>query len=167
MSARRAFTLVEILLAVTIAAVLIAGVLAVLAGVGRDQRRLTAEDKPNRPSAAIELLRWDLTNARTIIPIADGVVLEGHGGIDPTALTPNNRLTRVTYRVRRDAGESNLFREQQYIDDAIRPQAWEDLVLRGVQAVGVSPAGHEKWPRVSLQIVRERGTTVTEQLWVQ
>jgi prepilin-type N-terminal cleavage/methylation domain-containing protein len=167
MSARRGFTLVEILLAVTIAAVLMAGVLAVLTGVGRDHRRLMAEDKPNRPSAAIELLRWDLTNARTVIPIAGGVILEGHGGIDPTSLTPNNRLTRVTYRVRRDARESNLFREQQYLDDAIRPQPWEDLVSRDVHAIGVSPAGNEKVPRVSLQIVRESGTTVTEQLWVQ
>jgi prepilin-type N-terminal cleavage/methylation domain-containing protein len=167
MNARRAFTLVEILLAVTIAAVLMAAVQAVLAGVARDRQRLTGEEKLNRPSAAIELMRWDLTNARRIIPIAGGVVLEGHGGIDRTSLTPNNRLTRVTYRVRGDARESNLVREQQYLDDAIRPQPWEDLVLRGVQTFGVSLPANEKPPRVSVQIVRESGTTVIEQLWVQ
>ena len=89
----RGFTLVEILLAVTIAAVLMAAVLAVLSGVGRDQKRLATQDKTNRPAAAIELLRWDLTNADTITQAADGIVLEGHGGIDASSLKPNNRLT--------------------------------------------------------------------------
>jgi two-component system nitrogen regulation response regulator NtrX len=65
---RRAFTLVEILLAVTIAAILMAAVLAVLSDVGRDQKRLATPDKTNRPSAAMDLLRWDLTNAAAITP---------------------------------------------------------------------------------------------------
>ena len=163
---RAGFTLVEILLAVTIAAILMAAVLAVLSGVGRDQKRLATQDKTNRPTAAIELLRWDLTNADTITPAADGIVLEGHGGIDASSLKPNNRLTRVTYRIRRDGREPDLVREQRYLDDPIRPQPWADLMLRGVRAVGVTPAGNPKSPRVSVQLVRDGGT-VTEQLWVQ
>ncbi len=168
MKRRHGFTLVEILLAVTIATVLMAAVLAVLSGIGRDQKRLAAEDHPNRPSAAaIELLRWDLTNAATITPTVDGIVLQGHGGIDPSSLEPNNRLARVTYRVRRERGESNLFREQRYVDDPVRPEPWGELVLRDVRSVGVAPpGGNPKPPRVSVQLVREHNS-VTEQLWVQ
>ena len=166
MKFRRAFTLIEILLAVTIAAVLMAAVLAVVSGLGRDQRRLAVDEKTNRPSAAIELLRWDLTNGSTITPTADGIVLRGHGGIDPSSLRPNNRLTRVTYRIRRDGRESNLVREQRYLDDPIRPQPWSDLVLRDVRAIGVTPNGTPDSPRVSVLLVRESGT-VTEQLWVR
>jgi len=163
---RRGFTLVEILLAVTIAAILMAGVLAVLSDIGRDQKRLATPDKTNRPSAAMELLRWDLTNAAAITPVADGIVLKGHGGIDATSLRPNNRLTQVTYRIRRDGRDSSLFREQRYLDDPVRPQPWAELVLRGVRAVGFTPSGNAKPPRVSVQLVRDSGTVI-EQLWVQ
>jgi prepilin-type N-terminal cleavage/methylation domain-containing protein len=163
---RCGFTLVEILLAVTIATLLMAAVLAMLGGIGRDRRRLAARSESNRPAAAIELLRWDLTNAETISPMVDGVMLQGHGGIDPSSLEPNNRLVRVTYRVRREGGASDLFREQRYLDDPVRPQRWDDLVLRDVRRVAVAPSGNPKSPRVSVQLVRDKGT-FTEQLWVQ
>ncbi len=164
---RTGFTLIEILLAVTLATILMAAVLAVLGGVARDQRRLSAVEKTTHPAAAIELLRWDLTNAATITPTVDGIVLQGHGGIDPSSLEPNNRLARVTYRVRRERGESNLFREQRYVDDPVRPEPWGELVLRDVRSVGVAPpGGNPKPPRVSVQLVREHNS-VTEQLWVQ
>ena len=166
MRRRDGFTLIEILLAVTIATVLMAAVLAVLGGIGRDQKRLTAAEKSIRPSAAIELLRWDLINAETITPTADGILLQGHGGIDPSSLEPNNRLTRVTYRIRRERGESNLFREQHYLDDQVRSQPWGDLVMRDVRSIRITPSGNPKPPRVSLQLVREK-STITEQLWAQ
>ena len=164
---RCGFTLIEILLAVTIATVLMAAVLAVLGGIGRDQKRLTADEKKTRPTATIELLRWDLTNAESITPIDSGVLLQGHGGIDASSLEPNNRLTRVIYRIRRNrGGDSDLVREQRYLDDPVRPQPWSDLVMRDVRAIGVSPGGNPKSPRVSVQLVRENGS-ITEQLWVQ
>jgi prepilin-type N-terminal cleavage/methylation domain-containing protein len=163
---RRGFTLVEILLAVTIATLLMAAVLAMLGGIGRDQKRLAGRNETARPIAAIELLRWDLTNAESITSTADGVVLQGHGGINPSALEPNNRLVRVIYRIRREGGESNLFREQQYLDDPVRPQPWGDLVLRDVRSVTVAPGGNPKSPRVSVQLMRDKGA-ITEQLWVQ
>ena len=166
MRRRGGFTLIEILLAVTIAAVLMAAVLAVLGGIARDQKRLTADEKIKPPSAAVELLRWDLTNAETITPTADGVVLRGHGGIDPSSLEPNNRFTRVTYRIHRQRGESNLVRQQHYLDDPVRPQPWGDLVMHDVRGISITPAGDPKSPRVSVQLVREK-STIAEQLWVQ
>jgi prepilin-type N-terminal cleavage/methylation domain-containing protein len=166
-SRRRGFTLVEILLAVTIATLLMAAVLAMLGGIGRDRKRLATRTESNhRPAAAIELLRWDLTNAEMISPTADGVLLQGHGGIDPSSLEPNNRLVRVTYRIRRAGGTSDLFREQRYLDDPVRPQPWDDLVLRDVRRVAVAPSGNPKSPRVGVQLVRDAGT-ITEQLWVR
>jgi hypothetical protein len=95
------------------------------------------------------------------------VLLQGHGGIDASSLEPNNRLTRVIYRIRRNrGGDSDLVREQRYLDDPVRPQPWSDLVMRDVRSIGVSPGGGPKSPRVSVQLVRENGS-ITEQLWVQ
>jgi prepilin-type N-terminal cleavage/methylation domain-containing protein len=166
MHRRRGFTLIEILLAVTIATVLMAAVLAVLSGIARDQKRLTAEDRTTRPTATIELLRWDLTNAESVISTDDGILLRGHGGLDPSSLEPSNRLTRVTYRIRRERGESNLVREQRYLDDPIHPQFWADLVMRDVRSIDVTPSGNPKSPRVSVRLVRGN-SYFTEQLWVQ
>jgi len=164
---RTGFTLIEILLAVTLATILMAAVLAVLGGVARDQRRLSAVEKTTHPAAAIELLRWDLTNAESITSTADGgVVLRGHGGIDQASLEPTNRLTRVTYRIHRERGDSSLFREQSYLDDPIRPEPWGDLVMRDVRGIAVSPAGNPKSPQLQVQLLR-KNDTITELLWVQ
>ena len=166
-SRRKAFTLVEILVAVTIAAVLIAAVLALLTDVGRDHKRLAADLATFRPDAVVELLRWDLTNADSITPTRDGIALRGHGGIDAATLRPNNRLVLVSYVVRREGRASYLVRDQRYLDDPVRPQPWSDVVTAGVAAVTVTPVGSVKPERVTVRLAFSGSRGVTEQLWVR
>src|SRR3954453_16944240 len=97
---RRAFTLLEMLLATALASVLMAAVLLMLAGVSRDRRRVSAGAASPMPQTIEERIRWDITNAQTIGVARDGgsVVLTGHGAIDGQSLTSNGRLAQVTYR---------------------------------------------------------------------
>lgn len=150
------------LLATVLAAVLLAAVLAVTAGMGRERQRLAAADEaaagPGRPGPLLDLLRRDLANADTFVPSADGqgVVLVGHGGLDPRTLAPTGRLTRVVYRVRPGptaadgTGRTCLVREQRTLDDPARPDAWAEVVAVGVGKlrVGGSPADGPTEPNV-------------------
>src|SRR2546430_271794 len=94
----RAFTLLEMLLATILAAILMGGVLAMSAALARDQKRLSSRAESNA-DGIIELLRFDLANARTMTQSNEGrmLVLVGHAGLDRRSLTATNRLTRVVY----------------------------------------------------------------------
>lgn len=135
-----AFTLIEMLVATLVAAVLIGSVLFMVAGIGRDRRTLTADEDRPRPERIVELLRRDLANATYLTSGLDGrtVTLLGHGGIDPNSLVPTGRLTRIIYRVTSDRQGSRLYREQEYVDDPRGRQRWTELVATGVNSVWVA-----------------------------
>ena len=146
---RGGFTLVEMLVTTVLTAVLLAALLNVTAGISRDRKRLASAEAGGRAEAVVELLRRDLTNARTLGRSADGrtIVLEGHGGLARASLVPTGRLTRVTYRVRpagvtgAAGGPACLVREQQYLDDPARPEPWAEVVAVGVRRFTVALAG--------------------------
>src|SRR5258706_30265 len=97
---RTGFPLIELLVAVAISVVLMAGVLVVTGGLSRDARRVaqSAAAAPDLRST-IDLMQWDLTNARSMSGSPDGraLVLVGHCAINPASLHPSGRLTPVTY----------------------------------------------------------------------
>ena len=136
---RNAFSLIELLVATTLSAVLMAAVLAILAGVSRDRKRLTAAQNLPSPRAMIDRFQWDLTNAQTLSQTADGRWLElvGHGGIDYKTLAPNGRLVTVDYRLYQDGDTSCLVREQKYLDDPAAPNPWRELISIGVSSFHV------------------------------
>lgn len=149
MTARRhAFTLLEMLLATALATLLIAGVLAMLVGVSRDRRRLASSVAAPAGQEFIEQLRRDLINAGTIAQDRDGrtLVLIGNGGIDRRSLAGNGRFARITYRRLSDASASCLLREQEYLDDPVRPDRWAELVAVGVNGIRVIPESTDAWP---------------------
>jgi len=131
---QRAFSLIELLVATALSAVLMAAVLAILTGVSRDRHRLTATESLPLPQAMIDRFQWDLTNAQTLSPSPDGRSLEliGHGGIDSKTLAPNGRLVSVSYLVYQDGNVSCLVREQKYLDDPVAPNPWRELISVGV-----------------------------------
>jgi prepilin-type N-terminal cleavage/methylation domain-containing protein len=138
---RRAFTLIEMIVATLIAAMLTGAVLAAVAGIGRDRKRMNAEAAVNVSPQWLDLLRRDLTNATSMSATEGGVALEGNAGIDAKSLTPNNRLVRVVYRAREnDDATTTLVREQRYLDDAIRPEPWSEIVAAGVTRITLTPA---------------------------
>lgn len=133
------FTLIEMLLATTISAVLMGAVLMILANLSRDRWRLDRAQSAKSMQPLLEQLRWDLTNATTMSQSPGGqrLTLIGHGGIDPDTLTPTGRLSRVVYRAEHGA----LVREQFYLDDPVRPQQWRELVAAGFKDFAIIPRG--------------------------
>jgi type II secretory pathway pseudopilin PulG len=137
---RSGFTILEVLLATVLAALLLGGVLGISATLARDERRLrraASDDTGAAADAAVEMIRWDLANASDVTGSRDGreIVLVGHGSLDPETLRPTNRLARVVYAIRPGVG---LLRQQRYLDDAARPRPWSDLVLSGATRVEAS-----------------------------
>jgi prepilin-type N-terminal cleavage/methylation domain-containing protein len=131
---RSGFSLIELLVATALSAMLMAAVLAILAGVSRDRKRLTAAQNLPSPQAMINRFQWDLTNAQTLSQSPDGHSLEliGHCAIDYKTLAPNGRLVTVDYRLYQDGDTSCLVREQKYLDDPAAPSPWRELISIGV-----------------------------------
>jgi len=145
---RRGFTLIEVIVATMLTTVLLGIVLAATASLSRDRKRLAAANHGTRPAevhALLDLLRQDLTNARSFASSEDGRVLEitGYAGLSRDAMAPVGRLAHVTYEVRTTDGpgpHSCLVRSQRYLDDPVRPDRWTELVAVGVQRLSVSAA---------------------------
>jgi hypothetical protein len=135
---RQAFTLLELILANVVVAILLGGVMLMISGLGRE-RRMMASVGPDPAEAVIEALRWDLANAQTarVLPKGRGIVLIGQGGIDQKTLAPTARRTRVVYELRRRGDVMCLMREQAYLDDPVREERWEEVVGMGVQQLNI------------------------------
>jgi prepilin-type N-terminal cleavage/methylation domain-containing protein len=143
---RRAFTLLEMLLATALAAVLMAAVLLMLTGVARDQTHLNAAAAAASPlpQTLVDRMRWDIVNAESIDFGRDGssVVLIGHGAIDRQSLTGNARFCQVTYRL----ASGCLTREQQYLDNPGQPDRWRELVAGNVRGFRITPESTDAFP---------------------
>src|SRR3954451_331685 len=126
-SCRGGFTLVELLVATVLAALLLGGVVLIAGAAARDAKRLRSGAPAGEAGKRVALLRWDLANASQIQqdPTGRGFVLIGQGGLDRNTLAPTNRLSRIAY-VQLPGG--GWVRQQRYLDDPIRPQPWRELV---------------------------------------
>jgi len=129
----RGFTLVEMLLATTLAGLLIGGVLTATAALSRDRRRMEAASSGEACEVGMALIRRDLATATALVgtPTAAAFEVIGYGGIDLRTRTPSQRLARVRYRLVNEV----LVREQAYLDDAIRPEPWSEAVVTGVRRI--------------------------------
>jgi prepilin-type N-terminal cleavage/methylation domain-containing protein len=138
-AARGGFTLVEMLLATTLAAILMGGVLTATVALARDRRRMETRTSIDPSAGIMDLIRRDLANGAAIVGAVDanGFELVGLGGIDAKTFVANQRLVRVTYRIAwRGTGAAGvLVRKQAYLDDAIRPDRWNEVVAAGVNKV--------------------------------
>jgi type II secretory pathway component PulJ len=171
---RTGFTLLELMLASTLSVLLIAGVLFALASLSRDARAAVAKKPASDLKATLELLQWDLTNARSVSQSSDHrtLVLEGHGAIAPETLRPNGRLARVVYSCQLRGNVWRLTRNQQYLDDPARPQNSNNLVGTGISSIEVLPVGGlENEPQKMPQWVRVRvygpGAAVEKQICIR
>ncbi|QOV90976.1 prepilin-type N-terminal cleavage/methylation domain-containing protein [Humisphaera borealis] len=175
---RPAFTLIEVVVATVLSTVLLAALLAASASISRDRQRLaklTASPSPADAQALVQLLRQDLTNARSLTTADNGqvVTMVGHGGLHKSTRAPAGRLSEITYRIRADrqasSGRTCLIREQRDLDDPARPPAWSELVAVGVTQLDVIAASPEVgvMPRqVRVRIVFP-ARVVEETLWLR
>jgi prepilin-type N-terminal cleavage/methylation domain-containing protein len=166
---RRAFTLLEMLLATALAAVLMAAVLLMLAGVSRDRRRVSAATASPMLQTIEERIRWDIVNAQSMDVGNDGgsVVLTGHGAIDHQSLTSNGRLSQVTYRMTSGC----LVREQEYLDNPAQPSRWRALVAVNVHSFRVvaetaDATGSSVPSRVRLKL-ETTNAAIDKELWIK
>jgi len=138
---RRAFSLIELMIATALSVALMGAVLAILSNIARDTRRLAGAEASSASQNLVELLQRDLSSSRTMIQAPDGsvLVLVGHGWIDSTTLNPTGRLARVTYQCVREGQTRWLIRQQESMDDPGLPKRWRTLVAANVQSLLVSP----------------------------
>jgi prepilin-type N-terminal cleavage/methylation domain-containing protein len=143
MKRRRGFTLIELLVATLLSVVLTAGVLSVAAALARDTRRMQSQRPISKYDGALDAIRHDLMNARSVMQSPDerSLVIEGHGAIDQTSLRPSGRLCRVTYACRLDQKVWVLSRSQYLLDAPAAPQPWTTSICTGVNAISVQSLG--------------------------
>jgi prepilin-type N-terminal cleavage/methylation domain-containing protein len=152
MIARRAFSLVEMLIATALATILLGGVLAMSAALARDQKHLSRQATTSA-DGIVELLRFDIGNARTITQSNDGrtVIFVGHGALDRRSGAATNRLALVTWSI--DPDGMLLWRTQQYLDEPARPARWRELIAGDVARIEIAHASPDS------EIVREPAVT--------
>lgn len=140
---RSAFTLLELLLANMLIAILLGALLLVISSLGRAQKRMSAARDHDPAALIMNLLRRDLANSENVrlLPNQRGFVLTGHAALDQKSLAPIDRRTRVVYEIRRRASNFCLTREQILLDDPIKPQRFEELVATNVVSLSLSAAG--------------------------
>ncbi|HSI33024.1 MAG: prepilin-type N-terminal cleavage/methylation domain-containing protein [Phycisphaerae bacterium] len=141
-SDRPGFSLLEILLACTLAAMLTAAVLTMATALAKDRQRIEARSASQSSPRHLDLLRQDLASSAAMIRGDDALTLIGHNALNPATLSPDGRLARVTWRIDRtkSAGGTVLVREQAYLDDPVRPRAFAEIAAVGPTAFSVSPA---------------------------
>jgi prepilin-type N-terminal cleavage/methylation domain-containing protein len=129
---RRAFTLIELLLATSISVILMAALVTVTGHVARDrhalQRMRDVNDGAFVTNSTLQLLATDLRHARRVWHLkSGGILMTGYGGIDRDTLLPDGSLVRIAYAV---VG-GDLVRLQQPIGGG---QRWVEPVLRQVRS---------------------------------
>ena len=139
---RKAFTLLELLLANLLIAILLGALLLLISSLSREQKKTTAALDRDPTNSILALLRHDLSNSESArsFPNQRGFILTGHAGLDPRSLTPTDRRTRVIYEIRRKANVLCLIREQSYLDDPIKPQRFDQLIATNVTSLSISGA---------------------------
>jgi type II secretory pathway component PulJ len=140
---RTAFTLLEMLLATTLATVLMAAVIIVLSAISRDRLQLAKRDSASALPVVIDCLQWDLSNAQRVTTSTDGrsLIMIGHGSIDSATLRPTGRLARVTYRAMEEGKPFHMVREQSLLDDSAHPDHWQELVGSNIVGLWIIPRG--------------------------
>lgn len=139
---RSGFTLIEMLLATVLTAVLMVGVLAVVVSVsgpiqagqgdGQAMQLMETDD-------VVRVLRADLAQARTLETAGGELVLMSYGSLDPLTGERTQRPVDVRYRVQTIGVRSWLVREEQPLDGEAALAVRTELVAAGVSRLELDP----------------------------
>ncbi len=130
---RRGFTIIELLAASALAALLTLAGFRVIASINRSNAAMAKQESIAPDTAVIiELLRRDLVHARYIKAARNTLSLAGHGGVSPADYSATHLPALIVYRVQRVGSRPWLVREQGSLVPG-RPRApWMELVWPGV-----------------------------------
>lgn len=132
-SSPQAFTLLEMVLAVALAAMLMVLVLAVSANVRRTQSKLDRDPQDTTAEMRlVGLIERDLAEASEIEASADGFSLTGTGRLDDGRLGNRHGSTRTTYRIADVSGQRCLLREQTEIESLTNQNSQLELLGSGI-----------------------------------
>jgi hypothetical protein len=139
---RRAFTILELLAATALTALLMVAVLHVVGTLGASRAALVRQaDAGAWRSDLLDTLRRDLTNAAQVTFAKDGVTLTGHGALDPVTLEFGHEPVTVVYRLATIHDRRWLVRRQAPRDGLSTQAAWAELLCPDVIGFTIRPAG--------------------------
>jgi type II secretory pathway pseudopilin PulG len=133
MNRRSGFTLLELLLATTLAAALMILVLMVTASIRRSQSALR-DDHPDRQAMTRleELIEQDASMSSNVQIRENEVVFDGYSRLDRGTLGPSHGATRVLYRLVRSNGHGYLLRQQTDLDSQTNRESQVELIMADV-----------------------------------
>lgn len=134
MTQRNGFTLLELMLATVLMSVLMIGVLAVLTQVLRSPQMTSDQGEPMGEVGPswVELIRHDLTQARTVEHSANRIKLMGYVWLDPVTGQRTQQPAHVTYRLVEIGERPWMVRTSQMIDRDKQPTVRHELLGSGV-----------------------------------
>ena len=136
---RPGMTVIELLVAATLAALMLATVSATIGSLSAQRRALLQEGVPQPwRQQFLRQLYWDLANARWLQAVPNQIVLVGYGGRDVVSGWPTQRPCRVAYRVRQINSRTQLVREETSLDGS-KSEAQSELVCVGVRNLEIQP----------------------------
>jgi len=150
---QRAFTLLELLLASALLAVLMTGILAVVTDLGRSElalqrHRTTPEEDPPAADlppedpaldAWLRLLQDDLAHARTVVSARENeLALLGYSALQPGQGQRTHRPVRIEYTFEEIDHRRWLVRRQALLDLPTNQNTQRDLVCSGIQRFLIS-----------------------------
>jgi len=145
---KRAFTTIELLVATALAVMLMAGVLSVVGSIRLDPAASEPRSGGAWPSAVVDLLRLDLTHAKSMQQRGNTLTLVGYSslfheafeiGERPDSKPPQHRPVTIEYSVKNDGVHSWLVRRQTNLDELTNRNTWSELVGCGVLSFQLKP----------------------------
>lgn len=138
---RRAFTILELLVATALTALLLLAVFHVLGSLGRSRTTLAQQtDSGTWRSDLLQTLRYDLVNATAANFHRDGVTLTGHGALRRTTLARSHEPVTVVYGLATIHGRRWLVRSQSPRDGLSNDPGWSELICPDVNGFTIRSA---------------------------
>lgn len=142
---RRGFTIVELLVASALAALLMVGVLRVAASIRLDPVKSSSQDA--WLDRFVDLLRWDLSHARTISRKGGRFTLTGYGFLhqadedqpDDADIASAHRPVSIEYFVAAEEDIGWLIRRQTNLDELTNQSISASLVCGNVVGFELEP----------------------------
>ncbi len=132
-TSRLGFTLVELLVATIISALFLGAAFHVISALNRSQT-LLAKRKAVQPALndPLDILRWDLANARSIKIRDSRVALVGYGGMNFKTMAVEHHPVEIIYELRSDGLHTWLVRQQTNMEELTNRSIQTQPLLCGV-----------------------------------
>jgi len=158
--AKRAFTLIELMAASVLTALLMIVVFHIVGSMARRQAVLERQERTSGggwPDGVVELIRSDLQQTRAFASSENQWTLTGSCSIDPVALESDPQPVTVTYAVESLGGRSWLVRQQARRGSRATENRWPELVCADVASFELEPLDEPEIARLMARADAGRG----------